>query len=120
MAVQANEVSGMVSFAAIKGFLGGVPREVYYALAAVVLLLGYGQVQYNKGKDVILERLEEAQREARLLAEEAMNEADSEAEKRAIAHAVTQSTLTKVIQDAQRDNSNPIDALIGSLRPEAD
>ena len=105
----------MAFIAKVGGFLGGLPREIYYAIAGVVLVLGYGQVQYNKGKDVILERLEEAEAEAKRLAEEAMREADSEAEKRAIAHAATQSTLTKVISDAESDNRNSLDALVDSL-----
>lgn len=97
------------------GFLKGVPREIYYAAAAALLLFG----AYHKGgsdeKREWIAKLEQAELDAKLAAERAMREADSEAEIRAIAHAATQSTLRKAITDAERDNSNPIDAIISGL-----
>lgn len=105
----------MAWISVVIGYFKQVPREVYYILAAVLLLLGYGQNQYNKGKEVVLERLEQAQREAERLAREAAASADESSKERELAHAAQSATLEKVISDAQSDDRNSIDALLGSL-----
>jgi len=100
-------------------FLRGVPSWAWVAVAAVLLVVGaYFKGSSDKNSEWET-RLAIAEQEAKLAAEKAMREADSEAEKRAIAHAATQSTLVKVINDAERDNRNPLDSLLSSL-PEAD
>jgi hypothetical protein len=104
-----------MNWIAIKEFLGGIPREVYYIVGAVLIVLAYGQHQYNSGKDAVLERLKQAQIEAQQRADEAIESADESSEERALAHATESAALTKVIQDAQSSNSNAIDALLGGL-----
>lgn len=120
MAFENHGEAGMVGALA---FLKSVPSWAWGLGAALVLALGvylYGASQYNAGKQEILDRLEQAETDAKLAAEKAMREADSEAEKRALAHAATQSTLNKVISDAESSGGNSLDALFDSLRPEGD
>lgn len=115
MAFENYGEAGMVSALA---FLKSVPSWAWGLGAALLLALGvylYGASQYNAGKQEILDRLEQAEADAKLAAEQAMREADSEAEKRALAHAATQSALRSVIDEAQTDGVNPLDAVISGM-----
>ena len=97
------------------GFLKGLPKEIWYALLALlVVFVAYHKGASDEGKEWEA-RLALAEQEAKLAAEKAISESDDAADARAAAFDATQSVIRKAIEDAERDNSNALDSLFDSL-----
>jgi flagellar biosynthesis component FlhA len=96
-------------------FLKSIPSWAWVAVAAVALIAG----AYLKGasdKNSEWEaRLAKAEQQAAEEAEAARESADESSNERELAHAATQAAIRKALEDAEKDNTNPIDILLGSL-----
>ena len=114
-AIEAGMV--MAALGTAWGFLKGLPKEIWYALLALlVVFVAYQKGASDEGKEWEA-RLEKAVQEAALDAERATNASDEGADERAEAFAATQAALQKELDDAKSAGANPLDALVDSLRP---
>jgi len=105
----------MMGLANALSFLRGVPWQVYAGIALVLAVYVYGCERYNAGRESVLVELRQAEAEARAKAAEARRVADAEALERADQFDEQQETLEQVIKNAEINNSNPLDDLIGGL-----
>lgn len=99
----------------IGAFLKRVPWQIYAGLALVLGAYIYGEVRFNAGKDIVLERLKEAERKAEIEAKLARAQADENAEERAREFEHEQDTLNEAIKEAEAAGDNPLDGLFRSL-----
>lgn len=102
-------------FAPFWALIGRVPKEIWYAIALVLALLFYGNWQYDRGKQVVLDRLAAEAAETAKKAAEARLIADDKAGARADEFEAQQEKLKKVIDDAQTSDSNALDGLFSGL-----
>jgi hypothetical protein len=105
----------MMALSNIGGFLKGVPREVWYIILALVVVLG----AYHKGssdKDNEWEaRMEKAADQARIDSIDAAVSADEGAAVREEKFDAQEKALVEIIEDAKASGNNPLDALFGGL-----
>ena len=97
------------------GFLKRVPWQVWAVIGILAAGYIYGEVRFNAGKQVVIERLKEAEREAERKSIEALKSADAEAKERSAEFGQEQETLEKAIENAESTGSNPLDGLFDSL-----
>ena len=105
----------MMGLANALSFLRGVPWQVYAGIALVLAVYVYGCERYNAGRQSVLIELRQAEADARAKAAEARRVADAEALERADQFQEQQETLEQVIKNAESNNSNPLDDLLGGL-----
>ena len=105
----------MMGLANALSFLRGVPWQVYAGIALVLAVYVYGCERYNAGRESVLVELRQAEADARAKAAEARRVADAEALERADRFDEQQETLEQVIKNAEINNSNPLDDLLGGL-----
>ena len=105
----------MMGLANALSFLRGVPWQVYAGIALVLAVYVYGCERYNAGRESVLIELRQAEADARAKAAEARRVADAEALERADQFQEQQETLEQVIKNAESNNSNPLDDLLGGL-----
>ena len=110
----------MMGLANALSFLRGVPWQVYAGIALVLAVYVYGCERYNAGRESVLVELRQAEADARAKAAEARRVADAEALERAKQFDEQQETLEQVIENAESNNSNPLDDLLGGLSGQAD
>ena len=110
----------MMALANVIGFLRGVPWQVYAGIALVLGIYGYGCERYNAGRESVLVELRQAEANARAKAADARRVADAEALERAKQFDEQQETLEQVIENAESNNSNPLDDLFGGLSQQTD
>lgn len=95
----------------IGGFLKGLPWQVY----VIAGLLALNPISYCKGKSdgkqVILERLEKAEAEAKDKAAKARVQADEKAEEREQKFEAQQEALGDIIDEAEKNETNALDGL---------
>lgn len=93
------------------GFLKGLPWQVWVAAA----ILATNPISYCKGesdgKQVIIERLEKAEAEAKIKAIQSAAAADDNQAEATAEFEAEQETLQKAIDDAKAADSNPLDAI---------
>lgn len=105
----------MFSFLAIKTFLGGIPREVFYAIAAAIALL----LIYNTGRNHGEAETQAAWDAATRAAIEQAREADDSA------HEAIDNTRTEVeagnaqARDAANGSNDPLRSGLDSMRRNA-
>jgi hypothetical protein len=97
------------------GFLKSIPWQVWAGIALLTAFWWWGEHREAQGRDAILERLRAAEAQAEIKAERAANSADTKERDRAADFEAEQATLNKVIEDAKATDSNPLDALLGSM-----
>lgn len=100
---------------AIRTFLKDVPWQIWAGIALIAAAFVYGEIRYSAGKEVILERLREAERERDELAEKARKVAGENAEERAREFEHEQRVLKDAIKDAEANGGNALDSIFGSL-----
>ena len=92
-------------------FLGTVPREVWYALGAVVAWWGFSSHYIDQGREQVLTELRQAEADAKEKAQEARAKADEKAEERAQNFEQKQDVLSEAIKKAEANNENSLDAI---------
>ena len=95
----------------VKGFLGNIPREIWYALAALAAWWVFSGYYIGVGEDRILAQLAEEQRKREKQAEEARASADVDTRERAEEEQETADTLSEVIENAEITGTNPLDGM---------
>lgn len=108
----------MFEVLAIKAFvgnamnlLGKVPREVWYALAALVAWWLFSSHYIEQGREEVLTELRKAEAEAAKKALEAVTQADEGRAERAEAEAEVVGGMIERIEEAEAAGENPLDAL---------
>ncbi len=100
---------------AVRAFLGGIPWQLWVVAALLALL----PITYCKGKSdgkqAIIARLEKAEVKAKEKAKIAATNADAKQTDATEKFEAQQEALGKVIKDAKATDSNPLDALLGSM-----
>lgn len=105
----------MISWLAIRTFLGRVPREAWYALAAFAAWWVFSSHYVQQGRNELLAELKEAEREAEEKAAKAVGVADDEAAKREAIEKAKTDALQEAINEAEQTGDNPLDALFGGM-----
>lgn len=91
--------------------LGKVPREVWYCLAALAAWWWFSSHYIEQGREEVLSELRAAQAETAEKALEAIAEADTAALERHEANAAVLEAQIERIEQAEAEESNPLDAL---------
>lgn len=97
------------------GFLKGVPKEVWYGIAALALLWLAYQHGVSSENERWITKLEKAEAEAKLKAEKAKQSADASERERAQEFEQQQEVLGDVIDEANSSDTNALDAIFGNL-----
>lgn len=97
------------------GFLKTIPWQIWIGIAAIFVIWGaYAKGASDKNKEWIV-TLEQAQKDAQIQSAEAATKADTKQANDKQKFEAQQSELQKVIDDAKKNNDNPLDAFFSSL-----
>ena len=100
-----------VSIASLLTFARKVPREVWYALAALAVLWWHGNSRYHDGRESVLAELREAQDKAKDASLRAIEREDKAAAERAEIESETRARDIKRIEEAEANDTNSLDAI---------
>eukprot|EP00919_Chromeraceae_sp_WS-2016_P041050 GHVR01097963.1.p4 GENE.GHVR01097963.1~~GHVR01097963.1.p4 ORF type:complete len:104 (-),score=20.53 GHVR01097963.1:1691-2002(-) len=92
-------------------FTKGVPREVWYVVAAAAFLLWFAGNRYDAGQESVYAKLRAAEATAAANAQLAAQSADAEQQEQASEFQAEQEALAKVIEKAEANDENPLDAI---------
>lgn len=93
------------------GMLGKVPREVWYALAALAAWWWFSSHYYDEGRESVFAELREAEKKAQDEAAKARDVADTKAAERAVVEAEIIAGQIEAIEKAEANDENALDAL---------
>lgn len=96
---------------AIRSFLGKLPWQLYAALGAILLLFATYHKGRHDGKQVMIARLEEAERVAKEKAAKAIVKADANQAEEAAKFEAQQEVLRGAIEQAEQDGGNALDSI---------
>jgi len=105
----------ITAFMAAKTFLGKVPREVWYALAALAAWWWFSSHYIEQGRQEVLSELREKAAEAEKKAQAAKKKADENATERAETFEAQQEVLNDAIEEAEKTGGNALDGLFTGL-----
>lgn len=99
----------------VGGFLKEIPWQIYIGIAAIFVIWGaYAKGASDKNKEWI-DTLEQAEIAAKAKSDAAAAKANAKQSNDAQEFEAQQSELRKVIDDAKKNDDNPLDAFFSSL-----
>jgi hypothetical protein len=100
---------------ALRAALSKLPWQVWFAVAIFSLIpLSYCKGKHD-GKQVIIERLEQAEVKAKKEAVKAADKADTKQEAAQVAFDIEQKIIREAIDEEKANGGNALDALFNSL-----